>query len=53
MAGQLQAHNEKLKGRLAELEEELASAKKDSAKVLDDASSQMESLRALNQKVRA
>lgn len=43
---------EKLQERIAGLEEELASAKKASTKVLDDASCQMEGMRALNQTVK-
>lgn len=49
---QLRLQAEKLRERIVGCEEELASAKKASAKVLDDASSQMEGLRALNQTVK-
>lgn len=49
---QLRLQVDKLRERIAGLEEELASEKTSSAKVLDDASCQVEGLRALNLTVR-
>lgn len=49
---QLRVQIDKLRHRIAGLEEELASERKASAKTLDDARSQVEGLRTLNQTVR-
>ncbi|CAM9769624.1 unnamed protein product, partial [Ectocarpus sp. 13 AM-2016] len=48
LSEELQAQGEKLRGRVAGLEQELISAKQTAEKILDNANSQMESLRKIN-----